>query len=379
MARPRLPIGQHGNINFRKTATGWHADTRIRKDDGKLHRIEANRKSREGARIALEQACREAQHETSQAFTPSTTVTQLAEAWFKAHEEEVRPTTRLRYYFTVYKHIIPDIGANSITEVKPILLQKYIIAVGDAHGYSVALNMRTVLNQIFDVAVRDGALIMNPARQLGRMKLITHKRGSDAIPPDKITTFINAVNHSKLNRVDRRIVFLMISTGLRLGEVLALTWDKIDFQNHTITVSATMIRGPHDRPEIERSTKTQSSNRTIKVSDSTMQILRDQHNEGLADATPLVFPNIRGAEKSVVVFDNTFKNSGLGNAIPGLRITPHSFRKTCTTWLHYKGMDWKDISDYLGHANSEVTQQVYTKANVNSGKAAQALDGILSR
>ena len=61
---------------------------------------------------------------------------------------------------------------------------------------------------------------------------------------------------------------------------------------------------------------------------------------------------------------------------PGVKITSHTFRKTCASLLHDAGLETLDIADYLGHADPNVTEKVYIARGRNTSKAASVLEGI---
>ncbi len=148
---------------------------------------------------------------------------------------------------------------------------------------------------------------------------------------------------------------LMLDTGMRIGEVMALDWDDIDWRRRCVYISKTVIVGEKRRDRyIQSEPKTISSIRHIALSTRAQNVLRrllEKNDSGFIfqdeDGGPMTYPCmkywIRKACEEAGV-----KYCGL-----------HVFRHTFATNCYYKGCDVKLLSKMLGHANVATTYNMY--------------------
>lgn len=138
----------------------------------------------------------------------------------------------------------------------------------------------------------------------------------------------------------RNISIVQLHTGLRIGEVLALTPKDVDFKNKTISVTKTKLKNG----EIT-SPKTLSSIRTIEVSDFILKLLLD-----FISNKEYIF-NIGYTYLSLV--------------LSRININSHIFRHTHVALLIEAGIPVKVISERLGHSNINTTLSIYTHVTEN--------------
>lgn len=138
----------------------------------------------------------------------------------------------------------------------------------------------------------------------------------------------------------RNISIVQLHTGLRIGEVLALTPNDVDFKNKTISVTKTKLKNG----EIT-SPKTLSSIRTIEVSDFILKLLLD-----FTSNKEYIF-NIGYTYLSLV--------------LSRININSHIFRHTHVALLIEAGVPVKVISERLGHSNINTTLSIYTHVTEN--------------
>ena len=118
-------------------------------------------------------------------------------------------------------------------------------------------------------------------------------------PPKKISAF-SLEDHKKIVEYTRNngqlywLYYLLISTGMRFGEAVALTWGDVDFRKKTIRINKTSVE-MHGSPIIQPHTKTSSGTRIISISDNVVKFLREVKkslNKEL-NYRNLVIPNTR--------------------------------------------------------------------------------------
>lgn len=153
---------------------------------------------------------------------------------------------------------------------------------------------------------------------------------------DEIPTLLSKIKNPRA----RNIAIIQLNTGLRIGEVLALTPNDVDFVNKTISITKTKTpTGELTAP------KTISSIRTIEVSDAILNILRD-----FISSKKFIF-NVKYS-----AVQQTFKK---------VNVTSHMFRHTHVALLIESGVPIKVISQRLGHSDIKTTLSIYTHVTKN--------------
>ena len=147
------------------------------------------------------------------------------------------------------------------------------------------------------------------------------------------------------------IIRLLALTGMRLGEVLGLYWEDINFEENTVTIKrAADVK----HRKIKTEAKTNNAYRTIMLDAETMRLLK-QHKE--TSSTNLVFStNGRIIKESAVrkTFERSLRKAGL----PHMRI--HDLRHTAGSILLETGVSLAAVSAFLGHSSPALTADVYT-------------------
>lgn len=151
------------------------------------------------------------------------------------------------------------------------------------------------------------------------------------------------------------MILIALATGMRYGEILGLSWDDIDFENQTISVSR--VFDYHATHEFKRP-KTTSSVRTISIDSETLALIR-QYKIGAQMKHPdyLFIDNLGGYPW------NSSCNRTLKNACKDAGIKTvlfHALRHTHCSILLYKGFDIQYVSKRLGHANTTIIYNTYS-------------------
>ncbi|EUJ40796.1 site-specific integrase [Brochothrix campestris] len=173
---------------------------------------------------------------------------------------------------------------------------------------------------------------------------------------------------------------LLAFTGLRKSELHALRWsDIIENQSIIVNKSLTTIK----RIQYIADTKSKSSNRIIDIDQKTMDILNkwkliQQARYAKVNDNHLIFTRdipLKGVKD--VAFDADYLNRALRKITTDHqldKITIHGFRHTHASLLFESGATIKEVQDRLGHANSEITLQIYTHVSTDQKrKTASAL------
>ena len=172
--------------------------------------------------------------------------------------------------------------------------------------------------------------------KLSKDEKVREKQKVKYIENNEIENILKSIK----NNTVRNIAILQLNTGLRIGEVLALSPNDVDYKNKTITVNKTKLENGQITPP-----KTLSSIRTIEVSDYILKILLDF------------------SSTSKFIFKVSYRT--ILNALQPLNINSHIFRHTHVALLIEQNVPIKVISERLGHSEISTTLNIYTHVTEN--------------
>lgn len=303
--------------------------------------------------------------------------------WAVVH---VSPKTIERYRELLKNHVRPHLGAVRLQRLRPVnLSQLYAKLLREGRG-DAGLSARTVghvhrvLHKSLVVAGEWGLIQQNPA--------------SIAKPPVASSAEVEILTEADATMVLRQlrgrslypIVALALATGMRRGELLALTWKNIEFEGtrlhveHSIEQTKTGLR--------IKSPKTRYGRRVISLPAWIMTDLREHWRAqqemrlrlglGKASDDELVFPNLDGQPRSPNAVTKEWATAAtrLGLAKVSLHALPH----THASQLISSGMDVLTISRRLGHGSPMITLSVYGHLFTNTDdRAAQIMQAAFGR
>ena len=157
-----------------------------------------------------------------------------------------------------------------------------------------------------------------------------------------------------LDEPTRSIMLLLVLTGLRVGELLALRWGNIDIKAQMLRVTETVYEGHFDRPKTKRSV------RTIPIGKETAEIL-GRVRPALAEPTALVFATREG----LALDRRNLLRKHVKPAAKKLgldRVTWHLLRHSYATMLDGVGTPVGTMQSLLGHSAPEITREIYLHA-----------------
>ena len=165
------------------------------------------------------------------------------------------------------------------------------------------------------------------------------------------------------------LVWFLLSTGLRIGEALALQWDCVDLAQAVITVRRTLVKNN----QIQETTKTASGHREVPLPYDLCRAMRLWPSY---QSSPFVFINVRAGEP---LRQSTFR--AMWDGVVGERcgpdgtvvqlnetLTPHVLRHTYCTRCFEAGMDIKEVQYLMGHSTPDVTLRIYTDYCIEARK-----------
>jgi integrase len=275
-------------------------------------------------------------------------------------------------------HVLPAFGPLRLSEVTRGRIRDFIDAkVLAGRAPSTVNHMRAVVSGVLNKAVENELIAVNPALRLGRIKRANgagdgENRNIDPLTREEARALLAAaLAYFKRHHA---LVLLLLRTGLRIGEALALRWGDVDFHGRFIHVQRGLSRG---RLQATKSGRDRRVDMSPQLTQTLAAHLAECKRKGLAlglgGAPEYVFTNEAG---KVLSADNWRKRVWwklLARA--GLRrVRIHDLRHTYATLRLSKGDNVTDVSKQLGHASVKLTLDVYNHWVPGSKKSE--VDGL---
>ena len=398
--RPPLRIGQHGKIARIDLGGGiWLARCRFRDDDGVVRIVERRSPSvgrdlygkRAEDELLADLADRGGR--SSDEVTAETKLAVLNALFLAALEAEGREIRTLDTYRSVSAHLNKALGGVRVREATTQRIDRALVALRKTSP-TYARQARSILNGMFGIAIRAGAVDHNPVRDVSPIR-----RGKDdvkkparAISADALSGLLRDLYASEVlvdglkrprsvaqycDDVDLADVIVMfVATGLRRSELLAIRWVDVDLENRTVAVTGKVVRAAGRGLIREDTGKSASARRVISLPMFAVAMLERRRSEPHPSDHGVVFPSTSGSLRDP---DNTNAQWRRVRDALGLDwVTSHSFRKTVATLIDDGGLSARVGADHLGHAKVSMTQDVYMARGRVHSSVADLLDAAIS-
>ena len=283
----------------------------------------------------------------------------------------IRPLTFESYERIIRLYIKPKLGSYKLSDLKNHDIQKEVNKLGASRTTELFC---TILKASLRHAVRLDMLLKNPSEYI-----IIPRKNKRAIKPLNVKERHELTKALSSHRLGVAF-YLLVVTGMRKGELLALKWDDIDFRNKMINVSKSSKRirvfknrEPAGYENVEGNTKTEKGRRIIPMLDKTVAMMKyhmaKQNIEKVKakqyQDKQYVFCSRQGKVISGRNFNKYFYKFLADNGID--KITPHGLRHTFATAGLENGIELKSMQELLGHSSINVTANIYTHVS-NSQK-----------
>ncbi|QBX08316.1 integrase [Streptococcus satellite phage Javan245] len=299
---------------------------------------------------------------------------ELAELWLESYQFTVKPQTFIATKRMLYNHLIPIFGSLKLSKLSVSYIQSFIndLSTQLVH-YAV---VHSINRRILQYGVSLQLLPFNPARDIILPK--QPKRENKAIKfiaPEDLKTLMGYMEKLAYKKYgyyfDYVLYSVLLATGCRFGEVVALEWSDIDLENGTISINKNYSR----LLDLIGTPKSKAGVRTISIDKKTVNMLRlyknrqrqlylesGEHVSSVVFAIPTKeYQNMATRQDSL---DRRCKEIG----IP--RFTFHAFRHTHASLLLNAGISYKELQYRLGHATLAMTMDIYGHLSADKEKEA---------
>ena len=351
----------------------------------------------------------------------------FAEKWLESRKEDLAYSTYIGYVQIVNNKIVPALGRYKVARIKPPVIEEfYKSLVGNLANGSIQ-KVKNILSGMFRTAVRWQMIEVNPCRDAKVAKNKDAETTLKYFTPEQSLMFLRSLDmefetvirgHERIDDTgkpylvadytkSRKLplhlkVFYTLSLycGFRKGETLALHWNDIDFENHTISISKSVGKG--EEGTVIKKPKTATSIRTVTYPDDLTPLLKQYRSEynqyrfslgtawqgdgnlfiqddgklmGRSTSYQAYKRHIRRYNEWVRENPEEAKKQQLE---PLPEIPLHGLRHSCATLLNYLEVNIIDISKILGHAKSSTTMDIYAHSfEEQNTEAANKLNDFL--
>lgn len=299
-------------------------------------------------------------------------------------------------YLTMLKRINYAIGDIPLNKFTPEIISKFInnlkkpgVKIQKANKSTPAsLSEKTIKNyyallcSIFRVAFDWEYIKQNPMLKVKSPKV--RRKKVKSLTTQQVKILLEALSNAPL----KYQVFIQIAiySGMRNGEIAALTWDDISFENCLIYINNELLYTPQDGVYLDV-TKTEESERVIKIDKSFFSLLKKYKDEQDAIKKSIgdnwnksgnLFVQANGTPMHPTTAYNWFVRWQEKNQLVHCSI--HQLRHTNATLLFLNGINEKIVSGRLGHSNTGTTTNIYASyIKEADALASQTITDILSK
>lgn len=286
--------------------------------------------------------------------------------WLNSSKSIHKGATEVRYEYLIEKHIISELGDVPLSSVTSSLLTNFMnrkLEHGSLNSKgtlspSYVRSIMSVVVSVLQYAVNEG---MCQPLNINLQKPCIDKRDLEvlsAFDQNRLeSALIHNIDETKLG------ILISLNTGLRIGEVCALSWDDIDFERQIFHIRSTVARvksmdsGVNSKLIIDKP-KTKSSLRDIPIPSKLLTILVSMKKQSKGKY-------VVSAENSFVsprTYEYRYHKILDEYNIPSVNY--HTLRHTFATRCIEVGVDVKTLSEILGHANVSITLNTYVHSSM---------------
>lgn len=330
--------------------------TRIRQNDGTMKQVK-----RRGFKTQKEAKLAEAKALITTDSADSLTFQQIAHNYFDWYEKRRKQSSIDVIKNITFNHLIKEFGKAKVEKITPGHVMNYQNKIISLYSPDFLKKIHTTLSAIFNHAIKFNGLTTNPARIAGNFEIKTNKR-INFWEFEEFRQFIDVID----DLLYKAFFSTLYYSGARKGELLALTWEDVNFEENTINIDKTDYKRAITDP------KTDASNRIILLPTFIMDMLRSLKqvsNESFPVKEEYVVFGQFNKSISTSTLDRRYaeyiKRSGVK------RIVIHEFRHSHASYLINKGVSPLIVAQRLGH--SDVATTLNTYSHLYPSKQAEAV------
>ncbi len=291
----------------------------------------------------------------------------VSEIWLSSKRLSAKGATLNKYHYMLEKHILPQLGHLRLSEINNFVLNSFLeqkLKSGRTDGNgglspSYVSGLRLIINSILIFSEEEGFYCGKKAK-MSKLKI---EKAEVSVINKKDIKVLEKRLYENLNTTNLGIL-LALQLGLRIGEVCALRWCDINFNEKVLCVTHTIAR-VRDEENLTKTKlildtpKTKSSLRKIPICSKLFKALEKAKKQSVSEFVV----SERGTFLSPRTFDYRFHQALNRFDIP--QVNFHVLRHTFATMCVESGIDIKTLSEILGHSNVSITLNTYVHSSMD--------------
>lgn len=288
----------------------------------------------------------------------------------------IRDNTKRQYNQVYKKHISPYLGNFYIKNITQLQIRELLKSLNNqGYGYETQNKVKILLVDMFNKAMIDDFVRKNPARGISIKQ--NEKKDIRVLSVEDQTDFFDCCKGTFYDNFFN----VAVTTGMRIGELASLRWNDIDWENNVIHVTRTLVYQKYDSDTCKtfhfEKPKTNTSTRDIPITHQCEISLKKQYLQKnvISNKSPkkveqqfqdLLFTTKYNTPLNAQIISDAINK--IVNEINLMRdvteemetFSCHCFRHTFATRCFEAGIQPKTVQSYLGHANLQMTMDLYT-------------------
>lgn len=298
--------------------------------------------------------------------------------WFNTYLPNIEESTRAGYKEKINNYIIPELGSIPLNALDTDTIQQWVNDLLKKKKLSpkTIKNAFLNLNAALKKAVKLKKIPANPCDDVELPKIKKNKM--DFYDTQEINDMMKAAENTDMYL----LLLLAVYLGLRRGELIALQWSDIDFNNGIVHVQHNTIKG--EKGTVTKAPKSAAGTRSIPTGEKVLKELVSAHKKyndnkankkGFVDSG-LVICKPDGSSYQPDSISQKWKRFVKTNNLRRIRF--HDLRHSCATLMAQAGVPPKVAQQRLGHSNISITMDTYTHASAAMNQqATQLLDELV--
>ena len=291
--------------------------------------------------------------------------------WLLEKKDYIKESTYANYSNNIFNHIIPKLGNYYLNELNHKVIQDFLLELSKN-------GRKDNTGGLAEKTIKDITIIIKGSIKKGiNEDKIKHIELTFNYPKDNKENKLyvltkreqNKITNYVLENINSRNIGLLISlySGIRIGELCALRWEDVDFKKNCLTINKTIQRvyikdkNKNISKVIITTPKTKNANREIPINKDFLEILKkvksDNEHYILTCNERYIEPRTYRKYFNKILDELKIKHFNF-----------HSLRHTFATNCISLGVDYKTVSELLGHANVNITLNLYVHPRYSQKK-----------
>lgn len=347
-----------GSIFFNKARNKWNAQYKV-KENGKIKLKIKSFQSKKDAQDFIDIIMYERDaNKYLNNYKINLTAFMKSRALVKLNSNNIGEAQYNRICNTIRHIERSDISRMSVKKIKDIDIQTFLNSLINNYSDSTISKIYGEFKQVFYYLYYSGFIKINPMIGVIKPKSMKKSTKRRAMTLDEERKFIEFLKTTNIDECKyKNIFFIQLFMGLRIGEVLALTIDDIDFQNNLMKIDKTLTIDGNGKIVCGNKPKTNAGYRNVPLHSKITKQLKEQIKYERSNKSNLLFPNSKNgyidAKRVNAKLDSILKDLGISG------ISTHSLRYTFATRCAECGMSDIVLKEIMGHYEIELTKNIY--------------------